>query len=172
MSNANDGSTVGPLPDLGSVVALTGDDPPRQTEEFRDIHERACKYLLSHSWAAAIEQEYLGGGIDGILFIFLFKIQPARVGVDSWVWVIVGDIPSAYITCDECKTPYEALDGYIGEMEQWVEAVRAGKSVAELIPVNVPPTAKYAEMLSQRLDFLEENILPYLEGADPSSHGE
>jgi hypothetical protein len=45
------------------------------------------------------------------------------------------------------RLPYEALDGYIGAMEEWVEAAWLGKSVADLIPVNVPANPANAEML-------------------------
>ncbi len=151
-----------PKPDMASVVPLSDSQPPGQDKDFKDTHRRARQFLQSFKWVAAIDEEYLGAAIENIVCIFLFKITPARAGVDSWIWVVVGDIPPAYLTCDECKTPYEALDGYIGAMEQWVIAARAGKSVERLIPVNVPPTAKNAEMLGSRLKFLGEKVLPML----------
>jgi hypothetical protein len=79
--------------------------------------------------------------------------------VDQWIWVIVGDLPPAYLTTDECPNPATALDGYIGAMLEWVDAAQKGKSVAELIPVNVPATKKHAKMLKTRLEFLDERIL-------------
>ena len=155
-----------PMPDLDSVEPLSASHPPGQDADFRAAHQRARKYLESHKWVSAIEQEYLGAAFNGIIYILLFKIRPAQAGVDSWIWVIVGDIPPAYITCDECKTPAEALDGYIGAMIQWVEAALEGRSVADLIPVNVPPTREYAEMLKSRLQFLDQKIMPMLEGEE------
>ncbi|MER8610749.1 hypothetical protein [Mesorhizobium sp. M0220] len=83
---------------------------------------------------------------DGIIYIFLFEIVPGRPEVDPWVWVIVGDVPPTYLTCEDAKTPYEALDGYIGAMEEWVEAARRGDPVADLIPVDVPASPANAEM--------------------------
>jgi hypothetical protein len=74
----------------------------------------------------------------------------------------VGDVPPAYIPGDDLKTPYDALDGYIGAMEEWVEAARQGKSVADLISVNVPANPANAEMLDRRLKFLDEKVLPDL----------
>ena len=44
-------------------------------------------------------------------------------------------------------------------MLDWVDAAQKGKSVANLIPVNVPATKENAEMLRTRLDFLDKNIL-------------
>ncbi|MBZ9854320.1 hypothetical protein LB566_10935 [Mesorhizobium sp. CA13] len=75
----------------------------------------------------------------------------------------MGDVPPAYMPGDDVETPYEALDGYIGAMDEWVEAARQGKSVAKLIPVNVPANPANAEMLGGRLKFLDEKILPLLE---------
>jgi hypothetical protein len=75
------------------------------------------------------------------------------------VWVIVGDVPPAYITVEDAPNPATALDAYIGAMQEWVDAARAGGSVADLIPVNVPPTVENAERLGRRLQFIDEEIL-------------
>lgn len=168
------------LADAGSVVAsppagnpvrppANGDNGsappagnPRGTIEFKVARHQARAYLESHNWVSAIKSEYLGYRCDGVIFVFLFEFVPAKPDVPSWTWVIVGDIPSAYISCHHAKTPYVALDGYIGAMEEWVEAAREGKSVADIIPVNVPATPAYAEMLGSRLKFLEKNVLPLL----------
>lgn len=71
----------------------------------------------------------------------------------------MGDLPSAYLTTDDCPNPATALDGYIGAMQEWVDAAQKGRSVAELIPVNVPATKEKASMLKTLLDFLDERIL-------------
>jgi hypothetical protein len=151
-------------PNLDSVVPWSENDPPGQNQAFRDARQRAHQFLQSFK-AASIEREYLGGCIDRIVYIFLFKVRPLRKDVDPWVWVVVGDIPSACFRCVDCKTPYEALGVYIEEMNAWVAAAREGRSVAGLIPVNVPATPANAEMLSGRLQFLETEIKPLLEGA-------
>jgi hypothetical protein len=77
--------------------------------------------------------------------------------------VIVGDLPPAYIVVEDNPTAADALDAYCSEMESWVEAVRNGESVNELIPVNVPPSREYAEQLSGRLGYLRSKILPILQ---------
>jgi hypothetical protein len=148
-------------PDLNSVKLLAPDDR-RWTVEFRDARSKARRYLESHNWVSAIKGEYLGYRLDGVIYVFLFEFLPAEPNVPSWTWVIVGDVPSAYISCHHAKTPYVALDGYIGAMEEWVEAAREGNSVEDIIPVNVPATPTYAAMLGSRLKFLDEHILPLL----------
>jgi hypothetical protein len=72
---------------------------------------------------------------------------------------VVGDLPPAYIAYEEGDTWQDALRGYVEEMGLWVSAVRDGRSVKELIPVNVHPTATYAEQLNTRLDFIRTEFL-------------
>jgi Ni,Fe-hydrogenase III large subunit len=43
-------------------------------------------------------------------------------------------------------------------MEEWVESVFQGKSVEDMIPVNVPPEVEYAEMLKSRLEFIRNYL--------------
>lgn len=148
-------------PDLSKVKPLPPENS-RASVEFKRDRRRARAYLESHSWISAIKGEYLGYRLDGVIYVFLFEFIPAEPNVPSWTWVIVGDLPSAYISCHYAKTPYVALDGYIGAMEEWVEAAREGKPVEDIIPVNVPATPEYAERLGGRLNFLRKNVLPLL----------
>ena len=95
--------------------------------------------------------------------IFLAQITPHSENVDKCLWVIVGDLPPAYIVVDENPTAADALAAYCVEMEAWVEAAIEGKTVDELIPVSVPPTPEHAEQLKQRLEFIRSKILPLAE---------
>jgi hypothetical protein len=151
-------------PDLSSVQPISeviSDE--RESTELSRARREARDYIEFYDWVFCIQKEFLGVAIDGVVYIFLFEITPARDGVDSWVWVIVGDVPPAYITCEDAKTPFEALDGYIGAMEEWVRAARADSSVADLIPVNVAANPENAQKLEQRLQFLDSKVLPLLD---------
>src|SRR5262245_5316843 len=64
-----------------------------------------------------------------------------------------------YITTDQCPNPASALDGYIGAMQEWVDAAKGGGSVEKLIPVNVDATPEHAKELESRLHFLQDEIL-------------
>jgi len=44
-------------------------------------------------------------------------------------------------------------------MREWAEAAKTGKNVHDIIPVNVPATAKWGEELERRLAFIEEKVL-------------
>jgi hypothetical protein len=123
------------------------------------LKNEAISFLKHQKWCKSISNGFLGFGIAGILAIFYFQIEPSFDDVDSEVWVIVGDIPPAYISIEDNNNPYMALTGYIFEMRLWINAVKNKKAIDDLIPVNVPPEIKYAEMLEKRLDFIEKNIL-------------
>ena len=127
--------------------------------DFGLFEQEARDYLEYFDWCLEIVDAYVGIFFAGVVGIFLFRILPSRSDVDEWVWVVVGDIPPAYITCEDAPNAACALDGYIGAMTEWVEAASSGKSVTDLIPVNVPATPENAEALKRRLEFLDEKIL-------------
>jgi hypothetical protein len=114
------------------------------------------EYLRAFAWRQSVEERYFGAGIGGIVAILLFGIVPDRARVDEWLWVVVGDLPSAYLVTDDCKLPSEALEGYIAEMRKWVRLAKAGRTSPAVIPVNVPATAEWAKELEGRLSFLKK----------------
>lgn len=149
------------LPDHSKVVewskylaAQHGD-----TKEMSFMYQEAREFLSYYDWCSEILESYCGMLYLGIVAVFLFRIVPIRKDIDEWVWVVVGDLPPAYLTVDECPNPATALDGYIGAMQEWVAAAQKGASVAGLIPVNVPATKESGDMLKIRLDFLDKKIL-------------
>ncbi len=131
----------------------------RDTSLLKGMLREAEDYLLAFKWCKKIEESYFGLGVGGVVAVFLFKIVPGRVDVDEWIWVVVGDLPPAYITTDDAPNAACALDGYIGAMLEWVEAVLAGRSVEKTIPVNAAPTRENALALRSRLAFLDKEIL-------------
>jgi hypothetical protein len=147
-------------PDLRSVDAW-GDFIRRYTEDrevAKAMYGRARRFLESFAWCGGIEQGYVGILQSDIVAVFLFKIRPARPDVDEWLWVVVGDLPSAYLVCENSPDPVMALEGYIEEMSRWVDAVENGRPVDGLIPTRVDPTPKYAAMLKSRLGVLDRYL--------------
>ena len=127
----------------------------------------ACEYVSRFDWCRAVREAYVGDAtIGGIVAVVLVEIEPAAADVDDLFWVVVGDIPPAYIAGEGAITPADALDFYLGAMGEWVEAVKAGKPTDDLIPVTttgggqaLEPTEEHAEMLATRLEFVARNIL-------------
>ena len=140
------------------VDQMAGEDQ-EETTLLVEMSEEARKFIASFSWCTDIAEEFFGLGIGGVVAVFLFRIQPARPEVDEWQWVVVGDLPPAYLMTDVNNNAPCALAEYVVQMLRWVRAVRRGRPVDHLIPVNVSPTIAYANMLQSRLEFLCEEVL-------------
>jgi hypothetical protein len=124
-----------------------------------DAYESAYSFLRGFRWCDAIGKCFLGEYVEGIVAVFLFEVSAKNPEVGDKVWIIVGDLPPAYIAIADAHSAIEALDGYIGAMEEWVSAVRAGTDVSELIPVSYPATSEYANSLEARLRFLDKHLV-------------
>jgi hypothetical protein len=139
---------------------------PGTEEGCNALLVKSNEFLDTFAWAKRTGRVWVGDCVPGVLGLFLVELDPPTTEIDQCVWTVVGDLPPAYISTAYAKSPRAALDGYIGEMEAWVDAVRNGKPVDEFIPVNGAPTLANAEALKSRLAFLEREILPYLPGKD------
>jgi hypothetical protein len=134
---------------------------------LREMIERGQSFLSSFPWCRKILECHIGDiAVGGIVVVLLLRIEPARRDIDEWLWVIAGDLPPAYLVTDEAPNAASALDAYMGEMERWVAAVKAGEPVDGLIPVEtsgggeeLEPTLEVATDLERRLRFLNKEIL-------------
>jgi hypothetical protein len=153
-------------PDMLSVTPLDHVESKSFSgkNEFQGALSEAKRFIEFYDWVKFVKRTWVGAVFDGIIYIFLFEIERARPDIDKYIWVLVGDIPPTYIPCSDARNPYEALDGYIGAMEEWVDAAAQGKSVQDLIPVNVPANKGNADNLAVRLKFLDQKVLPNLNG--------
>ena len=144
-----------------------------RTEQSHDplgrpaLAKTAEEFLLSHDWCKSIRRGFLANAWEGILGVFYFEIEPGTPEVDDELWVIVGDLPPAYLVVEDEPVTKDALEAYVYEMKRWVDAVMSDESVADLIPVYyqssgkiVPPTKEFAAALKKRLEFIENSILP------------
>lgn len=148
---------------LQPIAGLKGEDEA-ETEQFLTLYQEAKSFLSKFSWCLEIQNSYFGGGVADIVCVFLFEIVPAKPEVDSYLWVVVGDIPPAYLVTDNTSDASHALKGYIEEMERWVNAVEKGMALNDIIPVNAEPTLENAKRLGARLEFLQREIVPILVG--------
>lgn len=144
---------------LVPVAEIAGEDE-EEMRELRQLARCASDFLSAFKWCKAIRESYEGYGVAGIVGVYLFRIEPAHPGVDEWLWVVVGDLPSAYLVTDGAPTPAAALQIYVEEMSEWVAAVESGRTVEGLIPVKAPATVENAAMLKSRLTFLTQRVIP------------
>lgn len=132
-------------------------------EEVKELTKEAYSYLLSFPWCLSINKGWLAYSCGYVIGLFYFEIVPdVAKGADSHVWVIVGDLPPAYIDVLRAPSARSALDLYIGLMDEWASKVNNGEDISDCYPVNVPATKEYADMLTTRMNLLKEDHLPLL----------
>jgi|SRR5208282_1690076 hypothetical protein len=154
-----------PVKGVVPVDQMVGGDD-EDTTLLRTMLSGAEKYIGSLPWCKGIREVYFGDGYGGVVAVFLFHIEPARAGVDEWLWVISCDVSPAYLVTDSCKTPSQALQGYIDEVTKWIELAKRGRSSTDVIPVYMPATPENAADLEKRLKVLREVIVPAFREAE------
>jgi hypothetical protein len=127
--------------------------------EVRQLAEEAKSFVASHDWCEKVTAVRLAWAVAGVLGVFEVDLKPAQPGVDPTLWVVVGDVPAAYLVQDEAPTWRDALRGYVAEMSRWVHAVKRGLPLDDVIPVEAEPSLEHAEMLAGRLAFIESEII-------------
>lgn len=138
--------------------------PASETEVWAQL-EQATLYLTDQKWCTPIRERFIGYSRPGLVGLFLVAFEEPVAGTEACLWVVVGDLPAAYFVLDGIPTPVKALDAYCSLMEDWVEAVRRGSDLEEVFPVDAPATARNAESLLRRMDFIREEIMPQAPGA-------
>jgi hypothetical protein len=136
-----------------------GDDAA-DTASLREMATAARDYITSFNWCPPINAGYLASGVGGIAAIFLFELTSKIQDTDDRLWVIVGDLPSAYLVVEPEDSPPEALERYCGLMEDWIAAIRDSTPLDKAFLVAAEPTSENAESLERRIAFLLAEIIP------------
>lgn len=145
---------------LTPVQEVKSKGDPEEAAEVEALHQEASTYLRSFHWCPEVRRTYLGDAVPGIFGLFLFELSAAIRGTeDDCLWVVVGDLPSAYFVVDEAPNPAAALSVYCDLMEDWIRAVRENTSLEAVYPVAAEPTEQHAGMLASRITFLRERII-------------
>ena len=149
-----------PVSGVVPILEMFGEDED-ETQRLLNMEKRARDFITSFTWCEGIRDFYYGAGIGDVFGVFLAHIQSARQSIDEYLWIVMGDFPSAYLVTDDCPDPRGALEGYIWEMRKWVALAKQGQTSNDVIPTNLPATPEWAERLEVRLDALEQKIIPY-----------
>lgn len=150
-----------PVVSVVPIQEMNGDDDVDRAL-LRGMCSEAKQYLESFDWCESAQPVYWGGGVGKIFSIVLFEIVSSKIGIDRWLWVVVGDIPYLYLVLDECKSPSDVLRAYMGLMEQWIKLAHEGRSFPDLPPTGVLPTPEWATELEQRLRLILTNVAAFL----------
>jgi hypothetical protein len=154
-----------PVRGVVSIDQMAGEND-EDTSLLKIMASGAENFLLCFPWCKGVKESFYGDGIGGLVAVFLFLIEPVRIGVDEWLWVVFGDVPPAFLVTDVLKTPSEALEGYVKEMEKWVRLAKQGRSSNAVIPVYVPANPENTADVQKRLKLLTEMVLPRFREAE------
>ena len=161
MPHTSKNSASPPVKSAVPLVELRGDDQ-EDTKLLQEMAAQAHRYVTSLPWCIEVHERYFGAGVGGIVALFLFRVTIRKVTRPEWIWVFVGDTPSAYLEVDSFLSPYAALLCYIEGVEEWLGAPGEERESGNLIPIEVPAGPEYVEMLRVRIETLRSLVLPYL----------
>jgi hypothetical protein len=143
-------------PSIDAAMKPVGEIEDPSVAEFA---RRAEGFLTGFRWCTRIIGAELAWATAGVLGVFRMEIDPVRNDIDTVVWVVIGDLPPAYLAYEPADTWQDALRGYVDEMQRWVDAAKAAGKVSDLIPVNVAPPPANAARLESRLAFIRTQLL-------------
>ncbi len=137
------------------------DDEDRK--RVRNAEDEARTYITSFSWCPAVTSISYVDGVPGIVCVFRAIFENTIEGsLENRLWIVVGDLPSAYLVAEAGDNAREVLSVYCELMEDWVSAVRSKHSLADVFPVRVEANEELAEMLHGRISFLRQEIIDTL----------
>jgi hypothetical protein len=146
---------------LTPVASIRGEDE-EETSFLKAMLAEARGYIRSFRWCPQISEEYLGFGIGKVLGLFLFRFANTIGETDEYLWVVVGDLPSAFFVIDDAPTPRSATEVYCRMMQDWINAVLSKAPLDDVFPVNSDSRDEMAQMLDSRLRFIREKIIPMI----------
>jgi hypothetical protein len=152
---------------LGTLIPVP--PIPSQIDDHRDIrsdHRRAT-HFVRYTFRCKILQGYYGTGLPSLITSHAFAASDNKK-VIRHLWVIVGDCPGAMFDLAYADNPIDAIQHYADKCDEWVRAIRAARHSfdPEIFPDGMTPRPDLAEMLSSRLDFIRDKLLPELRARD------
>ena len=135
-----------------------------ETRLLSAMAEDARQYIRSFLWAPPEFELELMWGVGNVLAIFLLTSKLLIGGTDDRLWVVVGDLPSAYLVIEPDDSPREAIDRYCDLMSDWCDAVENNTELSQVYPVRAAPTAANADLLERRIKFIREDLMARIPG--------
>src|SRR5260370_27952817 len=103
---------------VGQIVG--GDE--EDTKLLRKMAAEAREYIISFKWCLPIKSMRFADGVGGVIAIFLVEFEGKVGGTDNRLWIVVGDLPSAYMVVEPDDCAKETLEGYCELMNDWIDA--------------------------------------------------
>lgn len=149
------------IPEIAVARKKYADDAHR-LEDFDEMYETAEWFLLGFNWHRALLESRIGLYCEGFYGVYLFKIEPVSEDIPEWIWIVEGGSAAspAVIPIDRCPNGAAAFHEYIAAIGEWVDAVKNGEPVDDVIPVALPPTLEEAQRMERQLRFMSKDLYP------------
>jgi hypothetical protein len=147
------------LKTLIPVEEISGEDA-EETALLKQMLRNATEYLRRFRWCPPIDRAYFGCGVGGVAAVFLYHFREPIQGTDEWLWVVEGDVPTAYLVLDQAGDPATALEVYCRLMDDWAKGILEERPLKDIFPVGAEPSPENARNLVNRLDFIRTRLLP------------
>jgi hypothetical protein len=131
--------------------------------EVIEMHQKASLYIKDFRWCREVKDSTLYLNLGSTLCVFLVEIDNIASNEDSFLWIMVGDIPSMYLDVYGAKTTIEVLSRYNALAKDWIFNVEHKLSVDDCYPFDTESTIEMAYMLKKRVDFIEKTIIPNID---------
>lgn len=81
------------------MVNTHGMIPADQLQNLKMIEYAQCvtPFLQKLGYWSCIDSIFLAWGVSGIVAVFFVQVTPRRLEIDDRLWVVVGDLPPAYL---------------------------------------------------------------------------
>lgn len=112
-------------------------------------------YLASQKWCGEIYEGWLFTNIGYALCIFLYRIDKLQSSEDNLVWIVVGDIPPAYLDTYNVESTKEVIENYIELVEDWIENAESGNSFEDCFPFKSDTRKNLLRCSKREFNFLK-----------------
>jgi len=146
---------------LGNLVPadqIRGEDD-EETVELQEMLSRAVRISCPRIGVKQYPTNNLGFGVGGVVAVFLLRAK-LRTGGEELLWVVEGDLPSAYLVTDRASNAATALNIYADLMQDWVKAVRRGGGLRDCFLSMRPLMRNTLRCSRSGLELLRRDIIP------------
>jgi hypothetical protein len=128
--------------------------------ELAVLVQESKDYLNSHSWCTKINDGWVFINLGRVLCIFLYAIENNQSPDDNLLWVVVGDLPAAYLDTFTVSDTKDVLKVYTELVNDWIVHVESNQSLDDCFPLKSDRSLESTEMVKRRIVLLQNNIMP------------
>lgn len=133
----------------------------RETQQLQEYARRARALLESFAWCTGVRQLLYGLGAGGVIAVFFADVL-VKGKSREWLWVVTGDLPSAYLPEAAAHSPCAALAAYCEGAAAWADAVQRHALGPQHLALSVEASPAVAREVAAKVATVQRLVLPAL----------